>query len=271
MTSPDPAAAVAAAYVAQQQAARRSVLAQLAALWAQLKSWRTADADRFAKQAAAIVSGGQQHVAALTVAQQQAAIRAAGGAPGPAPRLRVSDKDVRGVDAARVYRRPFEQIWWDLSQGKPLDAAVASAGARLQAIAATDLQLAKTHASRAVFESSGDVVGYRRVLNGPASCALCVVASTQRYHKGNLLPIHPQCDCGIAPLLGHHPAEQVIDPQLLSQVHAAVRALTGTSDSGARAPDYRQLMIEMTQEHGEMGPLLARPRDRFTGPADLPT
>lgn len=266
MTSPAAVttAAVADAYAAQQQATRAQVLRYLTASWAALTSWRAADADRFAAQAAVVVTGGQQRVAALTGVYLAQAIRAAGGTPGPPPRFAVSDRDIRGVDARQVYRRPFNQIWTDLSRGVPLDRAVTKAEQRLRTTALTDLQLAKTHASRTVYEAAGDVTGYRRVLNGPTSCALCVIASTQRYAKANLLPIHPGCDCSTAPILGRHSHELVIDAQLLAKAHSAVRGLLGISDAGGRAPDYRQVMIKMTHDHGEMGPLLARPRDKFT-------
>ena len=97
---------------------------------------------------------------------------------------------------------------------------------------------------------------------------MCVVASTQRYRIENLNPIHPGCNCAVDPLFGDV-SELVIEPELLEAVHDAVGQLTGASDRGAREPDYRQLLVSATAEHGELGTLLVRPRDQFTGPGDL--
>ena len=115
--------------------------------------------------------------------------------------------------------------------------------------------------------ASLDGNGFRRALNGPGDCALCVIASTQRYHAGDLLPIHPGCNCTVAPLGPGEGVDQVIDPDLLERVHAQVEAMTGDVDRGARAPDYRKLMV--VREHGEIGPVLTWKQHEFTSAADL--
>lgn len=76
------------------------------------------------------------------------------------------------------------------------------------------------------------------------------------------------CDCTVAPVFGD--AEHVIEPELLEKVHAAVFQLTGRVDRGARAPDYRKIITRMTYVHGELGPMLARPKDHHTGPNEIP-
>jgi hypothetical protein len=290
----------AATYQAQVAQSRASVLAYLGALFARLTSWRDADAAAFAEQAAPIVTGAQQHTATLTAAYLQAAIAAGGAGVGRIDPTAFTDLTMRGVPATEVYRRPFTQIWTDLSRGKPIEQAVTSAAARLTQLASTDVQLAKTHASRAVFSSAGDrVVGYRRVLVGASSCALCLIASTQRYHRGELLPIHPACDCGVAPIFGDQDPGQgvhtgmvdagatpasvtargvsIYAPEqvgnagdLLLDIHDAVARDLGAQyvDSGARGPlDYRKVLV--THDHGELGPVLAVAGQAFTGPADI--
>jgi hypothetical protein len=97
---------------------------------------------------------------------------------------------------------------------------------------------------------------------------MCTIASTQRYHVADLSPIHPGCDCVVEAIFG--PVDRVIDPQLLEQVHAAVLDLTGVVDRGGRAVDYRHIMTQITHTHGELGQMLARPGDRFTGPRSIP-
>jgi len=260
-----------AAYTAQQAATRTTVLSYLAALWAALTSWRSLDAAAFVAQAVPVITGGQQRTAALTAAYLAHVVRDGGGTPSAPDLGGMSDEDLRGVPATEVYRRPFTQLWTDLSQGKPLDQAVASAGQRVQSLSATDLQLAKTTASQRILSSSAGVTGYRRVLTGDHSCALCLIASTQRYHRAQLLPIHPQCDCGVLPIFGDHDPGQVIDPDLLGAIHDAVATGLGPQyvDSGARSPqDYRKVLI--THQHGELGPVLAVRGQKFTGSTDLP-
>jgi hypothetical protein len=79
------------------------------------------------------------------------------------------------------------------------------------------------------------------------------VASTQRYHKGDLLPIHPGCDCGEMPLYGTDDPGQIINQQRLDATHEAVEARFGEFDRSAREIDYRNIMVA---DHGEMGPVL---------------
>ncbi|MCU1660882.1 MAG: hypothetical protein JWR58_947 [Pseudonocardia sp.] len=301
MTAPvvDPAV-VTAGYAAQQAASRANVLAYLAALWARLTSYRTPDAESFAAQVAPIVTGAQQHTASLTAAYLSQVVALGGGVPPTSvPIGAVDDAALRGVPALEVYQRPFKQIWYDLSQGKPLDQAVTSAGQRLQKTASTDLQLAKTHTARQVMKSSGRVFGYRRVLTGAKNCALCLIASTQRYRKQELLPIHPACDCGISPVFSssdpgqvidtgqvaegakassvtaagvqiYHPGDVTNEGYLLEAIHDAVARDLGEQyvDRGARGPmDYRKVMI--VHHHDELGPVLAVRGQNFQGPAGL--
>lgn len=77
------------------------------------------------------------------------------------------------------------------------------------------------------------------------------------------------CDCTVQPIFGPI-ADRVLDTQLLNQVHAAVQDLTGVSDRGGRGVDYRQIMTQIVHHHGELGRVLARPGDRFTGPRSIP-
>lgn len=190
--------------------------------------------------------------------------------------------DLRGVPAEEIYRRPFHQLWTELDRGAPLEAAVDSAERRAVSIATTDLELAQTHTVRESGEALG-VVGYRRVLTGAENCGLCVIASTQRYHRRELMPIHPGCDCAVAPILGDRDpgqivntgvltgdstptgrtrdgsrvfaAEDVLDAgELLDEVHEQVKRTLGKSDRGGRTIDYRK--VATVYEHGELGPVL---------------
>lgn len=162
---------------------------------------------------------------------------------------------------------------------------------RAQTIALTDLELATTHTAQDVLSSNQSVVGYRRVLTGAENCGLCVVAATRLYHKRNLMPIHPNCDCVIAPVMsGEDPgrtinnrtigadavpkaftkdgvalfdADQTIDlGDLLQDTHDAVTARFGRSFADAKGIDYRKVIT--VRQHGETGPTLTIARHKFT-------
>lgn len=152
-----------------------------------------------------------------------------------------------------------------------LDIAVHKGRIRLEELVESDLQLAYSHASRLAMERSEERAAiryWRRVLRGESSCALCVLASTQRYRVEELNPIHPGCDCEVEPAAKDDPSARE-DKDAADRLHAAVQELLGTSDRGGRAPDYRQIMVQTIRIHGELGPLLVRPRDNFTSKSDV--
>jgi len=76
---------------------------------------------------------------------------------------------------------------------KPLTEAVGRGQRRAKLLGLTDVELAVTHTVRERLADEPRYRFYRRVLTGMESCGLCVVASTQRYRKRDLLPIHPNC------------------------------------------------------------------------------
>jgi hypothetical protein len=262
--------AVLAQYLTAQGNLRLALLTALARMWAGLTSWRDADAQAFAAQAVPLVAGAQNSTATLTAAYLARMVATMSGAPPPPPRVNpatVTGHAVRAANPAEVYRRPFVQVWTDLSKGADLNQAVQAGGRRLQNIAATDLQLAKTNAAQQVLSIEHRVVGYRRVLTGNQSCGLCIVASTQRYRKSELLPIHPGCDCSVSPVLAGQDPGRVLDEGALSAAHDAIRQRFGRAVAGARGPvDYRKALI--THDHGEIGPVLAVRGQHFDrGPA----
>lgn len=286
-------------YVNLMAATRQQILVTLARMWAQLGSYRDADAQRFLVMALPFIQAGQQHASALTSAYLSRTLSNLAGQNVP---VAISSSDVtgtalRGVDPVDVYMRPFQQVWTELSQGRPLVDAVRSGVNRLNAIAATDLQLATTRTAQATLSTRRNVVGYRRVLTGAENCGLCVVASTQRYHKADLLPIHPRCDCVVAPIIGDEDPGQVINSAMLTEgslptqqnrqgvdvyssdhlidlgnllpdVHAAIKDAFGKSSADSRtAIDYRHVIT--VHHHGEIGPVLTVKGQTFSGPSAI--
>ena len=247
---------------------RKQMIASAVGTFQSLGSWRDKDMRTFTAQLPPRVAGAQRQIASLTDAYLRALL--ADIFRGPRPPARQAPQAamrLRGVDPKIVYQRPFRQMWQDLGEGEDWEDAYNQSIRRLISLVETDLQLAKTFAARDTLAGQGRVHGYRRVLTGTSSCGLCVVASTQRYRKEDLLPIHPGCDCGVAPIVGDTDPGQVINAPLLEDVHDAIQSTFGVSDRSARAPDYRDFIV--THQHGEIGPVLARRGDKFTGPDDL--
>jgi hypothetical protein len=299
-------AAIASAYNASSTRLRTALTGTVVNRFEQLDSWRDDDAAAFAAAIVPVVQGAQQAMAGLTDAYLAAMLAdMLGEEVGP---VGVDlDDNLRGVDASEVYRRPFLQIWTGLAGGALLRAAIEAGRRRAEGLALTDLQLAKTHASRVVLERREEtqrrrggtrIVGYRRVLTGRENCAMCVLASTQRYHVKDLLPIHPACDCAVAPIVGREDPGQVINSvtvtegaqavtttdrgvdvfsgnqlvnlgDLLEPIHAEIERRFGISDRGGRRIDYRKLLT--VHEHGEIGPVLSVKGQHFAGPDDIPT
>lgn len=234
---------------------RDAVSSQLGRYWASMGSYRDADVDRFVRVAVPKVKAGQLAIASVTAQYLGGSVD------------RAAVVAARKADPQAVYRRPAVTVYAALAQGAEFVQAVAEGAARLNSLLSTDMQLAHTTQARASM-TQGGYEYYRRVLSGLENCARCAIASTQRYHVRDLMPIHPGCDCGVETVTADFDPGQVIDPEYLERVHSEVERFTGFQDRGARDPDYRDLIV--THEHGEYGPTLAWRRDHFTGPADIP-
>ena len=174
---------------------RDRVTAYALTAWSAQGSYRDADVDRLVRLIAPRVEAGQVQVANLTAAYiaQVATLR---GAKGLQAALvdRAAVTGGRGVPAADVYRRPAVAVYTALAQGKSFDTAKALGASRLESLVRTDMQMAQVRQADASYRSAG-VRFYQRVLGAGDNCALCVIASTQRYRVGDLLPIHPGCGC----------------------------------------------------------------------------
>jgi hypothetical protein len=275
---------------------RQRLLQTLAGRWQSLGSWRDADADRFLRSVLPLIEGAQRTASSATAGYLSRSLSDLVGhhTPLSVNADEVTGKALRGVDPSDVYMRPFQQVWYQLSKGKTLEQAVDLGAQRLASLASTDVQLATTHTARSALskqDHTGEIVGYRRILTGPYNCGMCIIASTQRYHKANLLPIHPACDCVVGVIVGKKDPGRTINSSILTQgaltnhqnkhgvdiynsedaidvgnllpaVHQAVRDTFGTHADNGTSIDYRKLIV--VHEHGELGPVLSIKGDRFS-------
>ena len=244
------------AYDGQVHTIRQQITAFGQAYWDSLPHYRASAVEDMIQAITPRVTAGQLRIADLTRAYLAQCARELGWKVVLPPIDQDEIRGARGVDPRVVYRRPAVDVYTALAAGKPLPQAAAEGRLRLMQLIGGDMQLAKVHASRQSmrgYPEEGQF--YRRVLTGRENCALCVVASTQRYRRGDLMPIHPGCDCGVQPLPPGLAVNQVIDEDLLEQVHQITADRLGVSDRGGRTPDYRKLLA--VSEHGEYGPTLS--------------
>lgn len=248
---------LAEAYDSQVHAIRQQITAFGQAYWDSLPHYRASAVEDMIQAITPRVTAGQLRIADLTRAYLAQCARELGWKVVLPPPIDQDEiRGARGVDPRIVYRRPAVDVYTALAAGKPLPQAAAEGKLRLTQLIGGDMQLAKVHASRQSmrgYPAEGQF--YRRVLTGRENCALCVVASTQRYYRDDLMPIHPGCDCGVQPLPPGLAVNQVIDEDLLEQVHQITADRLGVSDRGGRNPDYRKLLT--VSEHGEYGPTLS--------------
>lgn len=233
-----------------------------AAAWEKSPGVSDTDMQAFAVRMAPAVAASQMRVANLVTAK---VARDHGGARVPVDKELVTL--ARGVDPIQVYERPIIATRTALSEGKSYPDARKLGLLRARQLCLTDVQMAKVRQTDVSLQAAGQTF-YRRVPTGPATCALCLIAATQPYKVGKLMPIHPGCDCGIEAIPAGMNLDHLLDTKaLLEATHAKVKAFTAIEDRGGRAVDYRKLLI--TREHGEIGPLLAWDGQQFTGSKDI--
>lgn len=234
-----------------------------------LGSWRDADVDRYINQIAPTLTGIKLQASRSTVAFYKAMADLNGedwtGVVSTASD--VSTKALRrGVGSEIVYKRPFVDMRTALANGQSMTDAINAGALRAQQLASTEVQLARQNAGLKARNANDRIVGFIRTLSGMENCALCYVASTQRYTRGDLLPIHPGCDCGEMPIYGTQDPGQVINEVRLDAAHEAVNTRFGAWAADARTIDYRAIKIV---EHGEMGPLLTIKGQSALGAGDV--
>lgn len=230
---------------------------QVATLWANLGGVNDTAMARFSAAAAQVVEASKRQAVALADGYVRTYIALAESSGVPASTIDVAAiaAEARaGVSALDVYRRPVVTARAALANGRSFADALRLARVRATSAANTDVHLASRAGADASMRANG-VEHYRRVPDATA-CTFCLVASTQRYRTGQLMPLHAHCGCSVAPLVGTR--DRVVDQALLGRLKAA-------SDR----PDYWNDRKIAVHHHGELGPVLTRAGDHFTGPAGL--
>lgn len=172
-----------------------------------------------------------------------------------------------GPSVQDVYDRALKPVWQGLGSGQSLDQSVEHGVSRLEEMFNLDIERVADHVQIERFANENRIIGHRRTLSGLHNCALCILASTQLYHKSELKPIHPNCKCRTVPVLSSDKFDDSLSQSLIDAVHRSVSERFGVSDKAARLIDYRKILLNRT--HGEYGPVLTFRSHKFTGPSAL--
>jgi len=159
----------------------------------------------------------------------------------------------RGVNPLEVYQRPAEQYRYHASQGATDQVALGEALQRVTVLADTDLTLARREAMRDVYEATPTILGWRRIIHPELSkqgfsCGLCVVAADRVYSRGDLMPIHDECNCDTLPITeDNDPGRELNDDDLETIYDQA---------GGNSAGDLLKTKVYFLN-HGELGPVIS--------------
>lgn len=159
----------------------------------------------------------------------------------------------RGVNPLDVYQRPAEQYRYHASIGDSDTISRQFAMERLSTLADTDLTLARREAMRDVYDATPTILGWRRIIHPELSkegfsCGLCVVAADRVYSRGDLMPIHDECNCDTLPITeDNDPGKGLNDDDLETLYDAA-----GSNTAG----DLLNTKVYFL-DHGELGPIIS--------------
>lgn len=272
-----------AAYQEQQIALRAAAQSTVEAAWNGLGSYNAADVQPFVDAIRPVVTAAQQQAASMTDGYIATLGAEVTGDPALYAALDPNDyvgAAVRnGTPFDEEYRRPFVQVWSDLAGGVQWTAAIIGGARRLGLLANTDVALSSRAAARDAMAADHRIVGYRRVLTGFRSCRFCAVASTQRYHVKDLMPLHASCDCAVAPLWGTEDPGWIINRDLLHKLQQDSDRQDYWNEHGfvdehgnpVTSPKKIQAANRdvTVKEHGELGPTLVSDKHHFTGPDEI--
>jgi hypothetical protein len=250
------------AHIHMQERLRVLLAATVGRAWAGLPGYDRADLDQWLTTVLPLVEGAQRRSVAITEAYLARALER--------QPLGLNPADIVGAPARAgtppdvVYTRPFVTVWTALKAGRGFDQAVRDGLVRATSTAETDVQLAMRSTVAQVGEID-KVPGWERVPDANA-CSLCLIASTQRYRSGDLMPIHNRCGCGVRPLTAE--AGHVINRDLYQHLKAngAIDQITSQrqrarlTEATAATPDLTAQIVH----HGELGPVLVDAAHDFT-------
>lgn len=215
-----------------------------------------------AAQVAAKVSAGQMGVAQLTdayLARSTSYVVARTVTGAGVPQVFGQSLRIGPANHEEVYTRVAAEYRRQRSRGRTDSEALTLAMNRAVEMVGIDLGLAHQHQVQR-FTVVRNVTRYRRIIRSEKTCGLCAAASHRVYLRGDLMPIHARCRCGVIAIQeGADPGAQIND--------ATLGEIYGAADSTA-AKALKRVRVEVVQ-HGELGPQLRVAGQNFRGPGQV--
>lgn len=188
---------------------------------------------------------------------------------------------ITNVEPGQVYGRIADAYRYRVATGLMDEAKAARyVDHRARGVADTDIMLAdRAQSQRFMSERKpSGVRGYRRVLHpelhgGGPPCGLCVVAADRIYRFEDLMPIHARCRCTVAAVGSKDDPGFTLNQQDLRRIYQEAGQIAnadGTPRSDTSRKRLKQIRVEVeVVEHGELGPWLVNPKQRFRGPREV--
>lgn len=114
----------------------------------------------------------------------------------------VTGDAVRDEGMRTTWSIPSYGLWADLGEGKPFSEALATARQAVGVTAQTDLALAQRQTMTTLATQLPSITSYRRVPTIGSACKFCTTIATRPYYVEDLMPVHANCGCGVAPIMG---------------------------------------------------------------------
>lgn len=175
------------------------------------------------------------------------------------PRVSTDGLYVRsGTSMQDAYTRPYLQYRYAISQSLASDVAEKRALQRLEDLVTMDLRRAELDELEAMWSTSPDTIGYRRIirpyLSAGGTCGLCIVAADRFYSYEELAALHEHCKCTVLPVTKTDDPGLKLNRDQLNDLYAAA--------GSTAAEDLKRVRITV-RENGELGPILVRDGQKF--------
>jgi len=136
---------------------------------------------------------------------------------------------------------------------------------RAASLARTDVALAgRAQAQQFMTKVKPVPLGWRRMihpeLSAGGTCGLCVAVADRIYHRSDLMPLHDRCHCLPVAVFEGDDHVDTITRGDLQRIYSEAGGNTGALLKGVR---YQ------VNEHGELGPVLTRRKDKFRNKRDV--
>lgn len=255
------------------EALRRQLIAIIVAMYAGKNLYSTAAVAATAQEAAAASNSNTTIAAGLAAEYATTTTALMAGESLPTPRL-VLAPIRNGADMTKVYARPAKLFRRLKSEGVPTQEAFTRAMQLASSITDMNVTLAQREAYQQTFSKLAQragVTGYRRVIHPElaktGTCGLCIAASDQVYHVADLMPIHNNCNCTVAPIIGSQDPGSGLNQLGLAASHEqALKTLYAMAGGSTHGHDLKRVVVN---QHGEYGPVLGIQGQRFLGPFDV--